>query len=65
MTGNPTAKTPWHLWAVGVLGVLWNGFGATDYFMTKTQGDAYMQSVGMTAEQIAHMNAMPAVMTFI
>ena len=25
-----TVKTPWHLWVVGVLALLWNGFGAYD-----------------------------------
>jgi hypothetical protein len=57
--------TPWHLWAVGILGVLWNGFGAYDYFMTKTSGEAYMSSLGMTEAQIAYTNAMPAWMTAI
>lgn len=59
MTAMTTGKTPWHLWAVGVGGLLWNGYGAFDYFMTKTKGDDYMRSVGMTDAQIAHLNAMP------
>jgi len=56
-------KAPWHFWAVGVVGLFWNGFGAYDYFMTNTQGDAYMTAAGMTAEQIAHLHAMPWWMT--
>ena len=28
-------RTPVHLWIVGILALLWNGFGATDYTMTR------------------------------
>lgn len=52
-------KAPWHFWVVGVVGLLWNAFGGYDYFMSMTQGDAYLQSAGMSAAQIAAMHAMP------
>jgi 4-hydroxybenzoate polyprenyltransferase len=58
-------RTPWHLWLVGALGLLWNAFGAFDYFMSKTRGDAYLQSAGMTPTQIDHFNAMPGWMTAV
>jgi hypothetical protein len=58
-------KVPVHFWIVGVLGLAWNAFGAYDYLMTKTQGDAYMRSAGMTPEQISAMHAMPAWMTAV
>ena len=35
MTGM-TVKTPWHLWVVGVVAVLFNGVGVFDYVMSKT-----------------------------
>ena len=57
------ARTPWHLWAVVVIGVLWNGFGAYDYVMSHTAGEPYFRSMGMTDAQIAYYNAMPAWMT--
>jgi hypothetical protein len=57
------ARTPWHLWVVGIVAILWNGFGAYDYVMTRLQGDAYMRTAGMTEAQIAHFNAMPVWMT--
>lgn len=61
---NMTVKTPWHLWAVGALGLCWNGFGAYDYLMSHGAGaDAYMASMGMTAAQIAWADAMPAWMS--
>ena len=28
-----TIKTPWHLWLVGVIAVLFNAIGAFDYFL--------------------------------
>lgn len=59
------ARTPWHLWAVGTLGLLWNAYGGFDYVMSKTRGDPYFQSVGMTAEQIAYFHAMPTWMTAV
>lgn len=65
MSETGKSSTPWHLWAVGVLGVLWNAYGCYDYFMTNTQGDAYLQSFGMTQEQIYYFHAMPSWMTAV
>jgi hypothetical protein len=65
MNTAPQAKTPWHLWAVGVLGLLWNSYGGYDYFMSMTKGANYMRSVGMTDAQIAHMAAFPAWMVAV
>jgi hypothetical protein len=59
----PRASAPWRYWVVSVLGVLWNAFGAYDYFMSKTGGDAYMRQAGMSEAQIAHMHAYPAWMS--
>lgn len=53
-------RTPWHLWVVGVVAVLWNGFGCIDYTMTQLQGDAWLTTMGMTAAQIDYFHAMPA-----
>ena len=36
------ARRPWHLWLVGILGLLWNLVGAYDYLMTQTQNLSYM-----------------------
>lgn len=51
--------TPWHLWVVGVVALLWNGFGGYDYVMSHLQGVAYYQQVGMSEAQIAYMAAYP------
>lgn len=39
------AKTPVHLWIVGVVAALWNSFGVTDYFMTRTRGAAWIDQM--------------------
>lgn len=58
-------KTPWHLWVVGVIAVLFNSIGVFDFVMSRIQGPAYMASAGMTPEQIAHYQALPAWMVFV
>jgi len=35
-------KTPWHLWAIGIVSLLWNSLGAMDYVMTQTRNETYM-----------------------
>ena len=35
-------KTPWHLWLVGVLSLLWNAFGCYIYAMTMMRDPALM-----------------------
>ncbi len=52
-------RTPWHLWLVGVLSLLWNAFGGYDYIMTNTQGETYMRGAGMTQPMIDYFLAMP------
>ena len=42
-------KTPWHLWVVGMVSLLWNAFGAFDYVMTKLRNAEYMAA--FTPEQ--------------
>ncbi|HZW16644.1 MAG TPA: hypothetical protein VFF66_10395 [Brevundimonas sp.] len=54
------ARTPWHLWVVGVVAILWNGFGCLDFTMTQLQGDAWLTSMGLTQAQMDYFHAMPA-----
>lgn len=54
-----TVKTPWHLWLVGVLSLLWNGFGAFDFIQTTTRGEAYMRASGFDDAMVAYYEAMP------
>src|SRR6185503_7998205 len=59
------AKTPWHLWLVGVVALLFNSIGVVDFVMTRAQGATYMASVGMTPDQIAHYQGMPGWMMVV
>ena len=63
MTDTVRARTPWHLWAVGLLAMAWNAFGAMDYTMTKLNGEAWLRQMQMTDAQIAYTLAMPAWMS--
>jgi hypothetical protein len=50
-------RTPWHLWVIGVLAVLWNSMGAFDYLMTETRNEGYMGS--FTPEQLDFFYGFP------
>jgi len=50
-------RTPWHLWVVGVLAILWNSMGAYDYLMTQTQNEAYMSN--FSPEQLEYFYGFP------
>jgi hypothetical protein len=52
------ARTPWHLWVVGAIALLWNCIGAFDYVMTQTRNAAYMSA--FTPEQLAFFHGLPA-----
>jgi hypothetical protein len=43
-TVGPRVQTPWHLWAVGILSLCWNGFGAYDYLMSATLNAEYLKN---------------------
>ncbi len=58
-----SSATPWHLWAVGIFGLLWNSYGCYDYTMTNTGGEDYLRSLGMDEAALAYYAAMPAWMT--
>jgi hypothetical protein len=48
-----------HLWVVGVLSLLWNGFGAYDYTMSHIGGLEYFASMGLDAAAFAWFEALP------
>lgn len=50
-------KTPWHLWTVGIIGLLWSAMGAMDFVMTQTENEAYMAA--FTEEQLAFFYGFP------
>ena len=52
-------KTPWHLLLIGLLTLLWNGFGAYDYTMTNLRDQAYLDTMGYPPAGIAYLDAFP------
>ncbi len=60
-----STRTPWHLWAVGVISLAWNAFGANNYLQTQLGNLAYIEGMvagtGVSAaEALAHYGAYPA-----
>lgn len=55
-----TVRTPWHLWLVGVVSLLWNAFGAFDFVSTITRGEAYLREMNFDQAMIDYFEAMPA-----
>jgi hypothetical protein len=51
------AKTPVHVWIVGIVSLAWNAFGCFDYYMTQTNNEGYLAA--FTAEQRAYFNSFP------
>ena len=50
-------KTPWHLWLVGVLGLLWSSMGVLDFVMTQSKNEAYMG--GFSEAQLEYFYGFP------
>ena len=54
-----SARTPAHLWIVGILSLLWNCFGAYDYTMTRLHNMAYLSQMGDPNVVLAYVENMP------
>ena len=54
---STVARTPWHLWAVGGLTLLFNAVGIYSYLMTRLDK---LADLGMTPDQIAFFESFPA-----
>jgi len=52
-----TAETPWHLWTIGAISLLWNAVGVVDFVMTQTKNQAYMGQ--FTPEQLEYFYGFP------
>ena len=56
-----SARTPVHVWVVGIFGALWNGYACYEYLMTNMKNEAFLAHV--PADQLAYMNALPVWLT--
>ena len=45
MATTGRGRAPIHLWIVGIAALLWNGFGAYDYLMTRQRNTNYLASM--------------------
>ena len=61
MEDSVNVRVPKHLWIVGALSLLWNGFGAYDYLMTRTKGAAYVDSMmpGIGEAVVEYIDSFP------
>lgn len=50
--------SPVHLWIVGILALLWNGFAAFDYLATQLRIEAYLGQ--LDPAMLAYMDSFPA-----
>jgi len=50
-------KTPWHIWVVGALSLLWNAGGALDFTMSNLRVDSYMAN--FSEVQLSFFNSFP------
>ena len=50
-------KTPWHLWAVGIVSLLWNAGGVASYLATKFNA---LDAFGMPTETHSYFYGFPA-----
>ncbi|MGY8813553.1 MAG: hypothetical protein ACKVHQ_02385 [Gammaproteobacteria bacterium] len=62
VNSNDVVETPWHLWVVGVVGLLWSAMGAMDFVMTQTRNESYLSA--FTPEQLAFFIGFPAWVVF-
>jgi hypothetical protein len=56
-TASLPAKTPWHLWVVGIVSILWNSAGVVDFTLTELKNEAYLKQ--FTPEQLACVAGFP------
>jgi hypothetical protein len=50
-------KTPWHLWVVGIISLLWNAMGGLDYTLTHLHSEVWLAQ--MTPAQTLWVNHFP------
>lgn len=50
-------RTPWHIWVVGLIALIFNAGGAFDYVMTQTRNADYLAQ--FTAEELAYFESFP------
>ncbi|MET4683097.1 hypothetical protein [Brevundimonas faecalis] len=57
MTDIVKRGTPWHLWAVAVVSVVWNGIGVWQWYQKVTGSPAYWDA--LTMQQVVYLRGAP------
>ena len=60
MQETVTARTPAHLWIVGILSLLWSCFGAYDYWFAQGPTNASLASVSLYTQKVPQFQALLA-----
>lgn len=55
---DPEVKAPLHLWVVGILSLLWSGYGCYDFVMTNVRDAGYLAP--LPPDMIDYLDAYPA-----
>ncbi len=50
-------RTPWHIWLVGIIALIWYGIAAADYVMTQYQYEPYLAL--LSEAQMSYVNGIP------
>lgn len=61
MATSAERRTPAHLWIVGILALLWNGYACYEYLMTTTANADFLAKI--PAEQLAYWESLPGWLT--
>ena len=59
MENRKLAKAPFHLWIVGILGLIWSAGSAHAYLMTNIRDPNYLEQMGVGAEMMQLIDAFP------
>lgn len=51
-----SARSPAHLWIVGILSLLWNAFGCVDYLMSRMRNTDYLKKMMPDVDPQAMLN---------
>lgn len=52
-----SVKTPWHLWVIGIVSLLWNAGGVVSYMMTKLD---MLEGMDFPPDQLEYFYSFPA-----
>lgn len=58
MATTAEGRAPAHLWIVGILSLLWNGYGCYEYLMTMTGNEAFLAKI--PPETLAYWEGLPS-----